>query len=97
MAEVIIPDTEFQVHWGTLTIHLPLTNEVAKANFDHWPSSDTTSFFKGGQNQQQATPSMGQGPMTPMMPSNNMQQSGQLMVSDPNGKKSKIFIYLIEL
>jgi hypothetical protein len=43
-------------------------------------------YFSGGQSQPQPAPTMNQGPMTPMMSNTNyMQQSGQMMVSDPNG------------
>ncbi|CAB3995122.1 mediator of RNA polymerase II transcription subunit 15 [Paramuricea clavata] len=43
---------------------------------------------QGGQNQPQPAPTMNQGPMTPMMPNTNMQQSGQMMVSDPNALRA---------
>ncbi len=42
--------------------------------------------FSAGQNQPQPAPTMNQGPITPTMPNMNMQQSGQIMVPDPNGK-----------
>ena len=43
-------------------------------------------YFSGGQSQPQPAPTMNQGPMTPMMSNTNyMQQSGQMMVPDPNG------------
>ena len=45
-------------------------------------------YSLGGQNQGQPAQTMNQGPMTPMMQNTNMQQSGQMMVPDPNGTLS---------
>ena len=42
-------------------------------------------YFSGGENQPHSAPTMNQGPMTPMMPNMNMQQSGQMMLPDPRG------------
>jgi hypothetical protein len=50
----------------------------------------------GSQNQPQPTPTMNQGPMTPMMPNTNMQQSGQMMVSDPNGRYSQLTFFTLD-
>jgi hypothetical protein len=53
-------------------------------------------YFSGGQNQPQPAPTMNQGPMTPMMPNTNMQQSGQMMVSDPNGSYSQLTLFILD-
>ena len=45
----------------------------------------------GGQNQTQTAANMNQGPMTPMMMSSNMQQAGQMMVTDQNGTYGSCF------
>lgn len=46
-------------------------------------------MYHTGPTQAPPISTMNQSPMTPMMPNPNLQQAGQMMIQDPNGKYNR--------